>query len=231
MPVRSGVRAKELTILTVGFNMNIHLRLPRRLFITGTDTGIGKTVVAAMLTLGLRARYWKPVQSGLDEETDTQFVKRVTGLPDTYFANERFRLTAALSPHASAAMDGIEIHLSDFTLPPATAEGRLVVEGAGGLMVPLNSTQLMIDLIDYLGLPAVLVARTSLGTINHTLLSIEQLRQRSIPIAGVIMNGPENALNREAIEHYGKIPVIGMVKPLDAINSNTLRDMFDNVFG
>lgn len=210
--------------------MDTRVRLPQSFFITGTDTGIGKTVVSAMLALGLRARYWKPVQSGLDEETDTQFVRRVTELPDAYFAEERFRLTAPLSPHASAAMDGIEIHLHDFTLPTATPEGRIVVEGAGGLMVPLNSTQMIIDLIAYLNLPAVLVTRTRLGTINHTLLSIEQLRQRSIPVAGLIMNGPENTLNHEAIEHYGKVPVIGLVKPLDAVNPHTLQQMFDNIF-
>lgn len=203
---------------------------PERFFITGTDTGIGKTVVSAMLTLGLRACYWKPVQSGLDEETDTQFVKRVTELPDAHFAKERFRLSAPLSPHASAALDGIEIHLRDFTLPLASPERGIVVEGAGGLMVPLNSTHMMIDLIDYLNLPVILVTRTSLGTINHTLLSIEQLRRRSIPIVGVIMNGLENALNSDAIEHFGKIPVIGVVKPLDVINQYTLQDMFNGIF-
>ncbi|MDN5869466.1 MAG: dethiobiotin synthase [Nitrococcus sp.] len=210
--------------------MNTRARLPQSVFITGTDTGIGKTVVSAMLALGLRAHYWKPVQSGLEEETDTRFVKRVTGLPDAHFAEERFRLTAPLSPHASAAMDGIEIHLHDFALPTAMSEECLVVEGAGGLMVPLNSTHMMIDLIAYLGLPAVLVARTGLGTINHTLLSIEQLRLHSIPIAGVIMNGPENAGNLKAIEHYGKTQVIGVIEPMDAINPHTLQRAFDDLF-
>lgn len=211
--------------------MGAYPRLPKNLFVTGTDTGIGKTVVSAMLTLGLRARYWKPVQSGLEEETDTQFVERVTELPEIHFAEERFRLTAPLSPHASAAMDGIEIHLRDFVLPLATEGGGIVVEGAGGLMVPLNSTHMMVDLIDYLNLPVILVTRTSLGTINHTLLSIEQLRRRSIPIIGVIMNGSDNALNREAIEFYGKIPVIGMVKPLDVIDRHTLQNVFNKIFG
>lgn len=186
-------------------------------------------MISAMLTQGLRARYWKPVQSGLDEETDTQFVKRVTELPDAYFAEERFRLSAPLSPHASAALDGIEIHLRDFVLPSATPEGRILVEGAGGLMVPLNSAEMMIDLIAYLNLPAVLVTRTNLGTINHTLLSIEQLRQRGIPILGVIMNGAENTLNCEAIEHYGKVQIIGMVEPVNAINPHTLQHMFNNI--
>lgn len=210
--------------------MNDRLPLPKRFFVTGTDTGIGKTVVSAMLTLGLRARYWKPIQSGLEAETDTQFVKRVTRLPDRYFASERFRLNAPLSPHAAAAMDGLSIHLQDFTLPTAPPEERIIVEGAGGLMVPINSTHLMIELIAYLALPAILVTRTSLGTINHTLLSIEALRQYAIPIAGVIMNGPENEINREAIEHYGKIPVIGRVDQLTAIEPNTLQYAFDKIF-
>ncbi|EAR23438.1 dethiobiotin synthase [Nitrococcus mobilis] len=207
---------------------NIHL--PKGLFVTGTDTGVGKTVVAAMLALGLRARYWKPIQSGLDEETDTQFVKRVTGLSDAYFAEERFRLTAPLSPHASAALDGLDIRVRDFALPAALPEGKIVVEGAGGLLVPLNSTQLLIDLIDHLGLPVILVTRTSLGTINHTLLSIEQLRQRSIPIVGVIMNGLENKINHEAIEHYGKVSVLGVVDRVDPIDSDALQAMFDKIF-
>ncbi len=216
----------------LGDRSGLSTHLPKGLFITGTDTGVGKTVVAAMLALGLRARYWKPIQSGLGEETDTQFVKRVTGLSDVYFAEERFRLTAPLSPHASATLDGLEIRLRDFALPPPVLpEGKIVVEGAGGLLVPLNSTQLLIDLIGYLGLPVILVTRTSLGTINHTLLSIEQLRQRSIPIAGVIMNGPENKINHEAIEHYGKVSVIGVVDRVSPINPDTLQAMFDEIFG
>ena len=210
--------------------MNDRWPLPKGLFVTGTDTGIGKTVVSAMLALGLRARYWKPIQSGLNAETDTQFVQRVTGLPDSHFAAERFRLTAPLSPHAAAAMDGLSIQLQDFALPPAPPEQRIIVEGAGGLMVPLNSTQLMIELIAYLALPAVLVTRTSLGTINHTLLSIEALRKHAIPIAGVIMNGPENKINREAIEHYGKVSVIGRVARLSAFNPDTLQYTFDKIF-
>ena len=210
--------------------MNDRLMLPKGLFVTGTDTGIGKTVISAMLTLGLRARYWKPIQSGLDAETDTQFVKRVTGLPDSYFAAERFRLNAPLSPHAAAAIDGLTINLQDFALPTASPEERLIVEGAGGLMVPINSTHLMIELIAYLALPAILVTRTGLGTINHTLLSIEALRRYAVPIAGVIMNGPENEINRGAIEHYAKIPVIGRVDQLPAIEPDTLQYAFDKIF-
>lgn len=206
------------------------MRLPEKLFVTGTDTGIGKTVVSAMLTLGMRARYWKPIQSGLEEETDTQFVRRVTGLADSCFAEERFRLTAPLSPHASAKLDGVTVHLHDFTLPSPSPNGRLVVEGAGGLMVPINSTRMIIDLIEYLGLPVVLVVRTGLGTINHTLLSIEELRRRSIPVVGVVMNGAENSINRQAIEHYGKTQVLGVVHTMDVINRENLKYAFENTF-
>jgi dethiobiotin synthetase len=202
------------------------LDCPDRLFITGTDTDVGKTVVAALLTLGLGAAYWKPIQSGLQPNTDTDFVRQVTGLDETHFIPERFRLTQPLSPHASAALDGVQIALSDFQLPQAIAQSHLIVEGAGGLMVPLNQQDLMIDLIQTLKLPVCLVARSTLGTINHTLLSLAQLRRAAIPIWGVIINGPKNPSNREAIAHYGQVPILGELDSLNPVNRATLSAAF-----
>lgn len=202
---------------------------PSTFFVTGTDTGIGKTVVSAMLTKGLNATYWKPVQSGLDEETDTEFVKRVTKLPENHFYPERFRLTEPLSPHASAAIDGVSIALDDFALPEHSTD-HLLVEGAGGLLVPLNENDMMIDLIKYLKLPVLLVVRSELGTLNHTFLSLEALKSRAIPVIGVIMNGPANEKNRKAIEYYGQVEVLAELTQIDQINSINLKNIFDSFF-
>lgn len=196
---------------------------PRRFFVTGTDTNVGKTMVSAMLTIGLDAAYWKPVQSGLPADTD--YLRRVTGLPKSHFLPERFRLTQPLSPHAAAAADGIEIALADFKLP-STEKQHLIVEGAGGLMVPLNDQHLVVDLIQHLALPVCLVARSGLGTINHTLLSIAQLRRAKLPILGVILNGERNSSNREAILHYGQVPILGELEPLVEVNARTLKQAF-----
>ena len=202
---------------------------PTQFFVTGTDTNIGKTVVSAMLTLGLSYAYWKPIQSGLAPNTDTEFVRSATGLDDSYFIAERYRLTQPLSPHAAAKIDGVEIALSDFQLPSTDKPG-LIVEGAGGLMVPINDQDLMIDLIRSLNLPVCLVTRSTLGTINHTLMSIAVLQRAKIPILGVIINGQKDQINREAIAHYGKVPILAELEPLAAITPTTLKTVFHQLF-
>ena len=203
--------------------------LPSRIFISGTDTGIGKTVVSAMMTLGLSATYWKPVQSGLEDETDLEFVKRVTELSDVHFVPERYRLQEPLSPHASAEIDGVSISLDDFQLPE-TGSRNLIVEGAGGLLVPLNDEAMIIDLIALLELPVLLVVRSELGTLNHTFLSLEALRSRDIPVLGVIMNGPGNISNKKAIEKYGNVEVIGEIEQLESLDPRTLEHEFNKIF-
>lgn len=206
-------------------------KFPSGLFITGTDTGIGKTVVSAMLVRGLKADYWKPVQSGLENGlSDTDRVRQWTGLPDNHFHPECYKLSEPLSPHAAARIDGVEIDLNAFELPAIAGDKRLIVEGAGGIMVPLNKTSMMLTLMKYLRLPVVLVTRTTLGTINHTLLSIEQLRHYDIPLTGVIMNGPENMSNREAIETYGKVEVLGRIDPMPEISAESLDEAFRKLF-
>ena len=208
--------------------MNIE-ELPSKIFVSGTDTGIGKTVVSAMMTLGLSATYWKPIQSGLEEETDTEFVRRVTGLSDEHFMPERFRLQEPLSPHASAKIDGVTISLDDFQLPEA-GTNNLVVEGAGGLLVPLNDNDMIIDLIERFQLPVLLVSRSELGTLNHTFLSLEALRSREIPVLGVVMNGPKNESNKKAIEKYGNVEVIGEINTIETLNAKTLMSIFNTIF-
>lgn len=175
-----------------------------RVFLAGTDTDVGKTVVAAWLMLHSTARYWKPVQSGTAGETDEAVVRRLTGLDDSRFHPSTHVLPEPLSPHESARRAGVAIKLKDFTPP----EGPLVIEGAGGLMVPLNPRSLVIDLIQKIALPTVLVSRTALGTINHTLLSIEAMRRRGIHIAGIVLNGEDVPHNRKAIEDYGQVRII-----------------------
>ncbi|MEM9217148.1 MAG: dethiobiotin synthase [Cyanobacteria bacterium P01_F01_bin.150] len=203
---------------------------PPVFFITGTDTDVGKTVVSAMFTLGLGAAYWKPVQSGLEPMTDTERVRSLTQLPDSHFVPERFRLTQPLSPHAAAEIDGVAIALSDFCLPNFSAQPyakpHLIIEGAGGLMVPLNQQDYMLDLIRQFQVPLCLVARSTLGTINHTLLSIEQLRRANVPLLGVVLNGPKNEGNRAAIAHYGKVPILCEIEPMEAITPHCLRQIF-----
>lgn len=161
--------------------------MAQQYFITGIGTEIGKTVVSAILVKALGADYWKPVQSGDLDYTDSDKVRQWAGMEAQRVHPETYRLNLPMSPHASAAADGVEISLDAFQLPDT--EKPLVVEGAGGLMVPLNERDCMIDLIAQLGIPVVLVSRHYLGSINHTLLSVEALRQRDIPIAGLVFNG------------------------------------------
>jgi dethiobiotin synthetase len=201
--------------------------LPPQIFVTGTDTDIGKTVVCAILMAGTRGKYWKPVQCGSEEMTDTQWIRQVTGLPDTHFLPERFRLRRPLAPHAAAAADGLSIGLDDFRLPDVSP---LIVEGAGGVMVPLNDRDFMLDLIVRLALPVVLVASSRVGTINHCLLTLDKLRSRNAVIAGVAMNGIADEGNRRAIEHFGQTRVIAQIEPLVCIHRAALEEAFQKYF-
>lgn len=198
--------------------------LPKRLFVTGTDTDAGKTVISALLTLALDAHYWKPIQSGVNEDSDTRDVQSLTGLPQERFLPEAYRLTEPLSPHEAAAIDGVRIDLNAITPPALPQDAPLVVEGAGGLMVPLNDKALMLDLITRLGLPVVVVARSGLGTINHTLLTLAALRAAGAEVAGVIMNGPPHPANADAIAHFGRVPVLAQVPMLGDLSPQGLKN-------
>lgn len=186
-------------------------------FVTGTDTGVGKTVASACLVAALRSTddvcYWKPVQTGIEEDDDTAMVAALAECRDEEIFAEGIRLERPLSPHLSARLAGVRISIEEIlsTGGRAPKERLMIVEGAGGVLVPLNESEMMIDLIRDLNLPAIIVARSGLGTINHTLLTIEALRLRGIGIAGVLMNGEPNEENRRAIEGYGKTRVIAEV--------------------
>jgi dethiobiotin synthetase/malonyl-CoA O-methyltransferase len=190
-------------------------------FVTGTDTGVGKTLVAAWLTHHWGADYWKPVQTGAAEGTDFDTVARL--VPEAVVHPPAVVLQAPLSPHEAAKRERVRIDLSAL-VSPATSR-PLVVEGAGGVMVPLNEVALMIDLMERLRLPAVVVARTALGTINHTLMTLEMLRRRRVPLLGVVMNGQKNSANRQAIEHFGGVPVLAELQPLFAVTAGVVASL------
>ena len=206
----------------------------RGLFLTGTDTGVGKTVTAAALLHRLRAvrptRYWKPIQTGIEQDDDTATVLRLTGCDSRAVLDEGVRLAHPLSPHLSARLCGVRITV-DQVVDMGAAElerGDWVVEGAGGLLVPLNEQELMADLMARLALPTLVVARSTLGTINHTLLTLEALRARSLPIAGVVMVG-RNLENRQAIEDYGHVRVseLPLLTPLTPATLQEAAAAFD----
>jgi dethiobiotin synthetase len=200
----------------------------RGLFVTGTDTNVGKTVVSAALMHrhGREAllRYWKPIQTGIEEDDDTAEVVRLGQCRRQEVIDAGVRLRRPLSPHLAARLSDIAIDLQPLIDTAQQAEQALIIEGAGGAMVPINDRDLMTDLIQRLALPVLIVSRSTLGTINHTLLTIDALRHRSIGIAGVVMVGPPNADNRDAIERYGRVDVLGQMPPFDPLTPGALAE-------
>lgn len=194
------------------------------LVVTGTDTGIGKTVFAAGLAGALGACYWKPIQAGIDPEGDKETVAALSGLPAARILPEAYRLTTPASPHLAARIDGVTITLDRLALPKV--DGPLVVEGAGGVLVPVSDTLLMADLFAYWGQPVILCARTALGTINHSLLSIEALRARGVPIAGIAFIGTPHAENERIIPALANIPCLGRLPLLDPLDPASLAAAF-----
>jgi dethiobiotin synthase len=203
----------------------------RGVFVTGTDTGIGKTVISAALLVRYRSaaivRYWKPIQTGIDRDDDTLAVSTLAGDAGRPPLNDGVRLPRSLSPHLAARYAGQTISLEPLLSLAASQSlnERFIVEGAGGVLVPINESALMVDFMRALGLPVLVIARSTLGTINHTLLTVEALRGRGLAVAGVIMNGPPNEDNREAIERYGRIEVLGQVPSFDHIGRDTVARM------
>jgi dethiobiotin synthetase len=196
--------------------------------VTGTDTDVGKTVFCAGLTRFLEATYWKPVQAGLADETDAQAVRRLAELSADRVLPEAWALHTPASPHLAAEIDGVEIDPDALVLP--ASDRPLVVEGAGGLLVPLTRRTLLIEVIARWGAPVVLCARTRLGTINHTLLSIEALRRRAIPLLGVAFVGEAHPENQRIIASMGKVPVLGRLPHLDPLTPPALAAAFAQAF-
>jgi dethiobiotin synthase len=190
-------------------------------FVTGTDTEVGKTLVSAWLLTQLDGSYWKPIQAGTVPTTDSATVQSLADLPVSRVLPEAYLLPEPMAPHESARRANIAMDMEKLKLPPH--DGLVVVEGAGGLMVPIVDGAYMIDLAEALDLPIILVARSTLGTINHTLLSVEAIRRRGLPLAGVVISGPETPHNRAAIERFGKVEVIAEIPQLETVNRDTLK--------
>lgn len=212
-------------------------RQPLRLVVCGTDTDVGKTVVSALLVQGLSASYWKPVQCGLDGGGDRDRLRQWLQLPEPRLLPEAYRLAAPVSPHWAAELEGAAeregaspdasgapIEASRLALPAVT--GALVVECAGGLLVPLRRDRLQIDQIQAWGLPVLLVARSGLGTLNHTLLSLEALAQRRIGVLGLVLNGPPHADNPRTLAALAGVPLLACLPPLPAINRQSLAALW-----
>jgi dethiobiotin synthetase len=175
-------------------------------FVSGIGTNVGKTFVSAGLMLATPAHYFKPIQTGAPEDLDREVVRELTGLPESRFLPEVKAFHAPLSPHRAATLQGQEIRVAGIPFPKV--EGPLVVEGAGGLLVPLNSSETMLDLIVSFGLPVVLVSTDYLGSINHTLLSLRCLKQEGIEVAGLVFTGRAFEDNAEAIARFaGNVPI------------------------
>lgn len=195
--------------------------------VTGTDTDVGKTVFAAALTTALGAQYWKPIQAGLDAGGDTSTVAAL-GVHSDRILPEAYRLSTPCSPHRAAEIDGVAID-PDRLVPPVTSE-RLVVEGAGGVLVPVTRTLLYADLFARWGHPMVIVARTGLGTINHSLLTIEALRARAVPVLGIAFVGEANEDSEAIVAKLGKVRRLGRLPRLAPLTASGLNAAFAAAF-
>jgi dethiobiotin synthetase len=200
--------------------------LPQRLVVCGTDTDVGKTVVSAWLVQGLGASYWKPVQSGLEGGSDSQQVQQLLELPPERVIPEAYRLSQPVSPHWAAEQDGVCIDPDHLALP--TVPGPLVVETAGGLLVPMGRHWLQIEQLQRWGLPVVLVGRSGLGTLNHCLLSIEALRLRQIPLLGLVLNGPLHPDNPRTLEQISGVPVLAQLPRLEPLSAAALAKQWQS---
>jgi dethiobiotin synthetase len=199
-----------------------------RIFVTGTDTGIGKTVFSAALAGALDGFYWKPIQAGLDDETDSQTVLRLSGLAAERVLPESYRLRTPASPHLAAERDGVIIDHEALLVPET--ERPLVVEGAGGLLVPLTRNVTYLDLMARWRVPVVLCARTALGTINHSLLSIEALRARGVAMLGIAFIGEANVESERIIVEMGKVRRLGRLPHVAPLTRDRLHEAFARAF-
>jgi len=193
------------------------------LFITGIGTDVGKTFVSAVLVEKFKCDYWKPIQSGDLDQSDTIKVKRLVSNSKSAFHPEAYRLTQPFSPHKSADLDGIEIDFDNIYLPET--DNQLLIEGAGGLMVPLNQQYFVIDLIKKLNAEAILVVKNYLGSINHTLLSLELLKYRKIPLKGIIFNGDSDPYSESLIINYSQATVLGHIPFVSDVDKNRIIEL------
>lgn len=196
-------------------------------FISAIDTDVGKTIVSAILVEALKADYWKPIQAGNLEDSDTMTVQSLISNSTSQFYSETYRLNTPASPHYAAEIDGLQLEVRSIQLPKTS--NQLIVEGAGGLFVPINDKALLIDLMQDLNIPVILVIKNYLGSINHSLSSIYALQQKNIPIKGLIFNGPSVASSEDYILQYSKLPLIAKIPQLNAISKQTIREQAERI--
>lgn len=199
----------------------------KKIVVAGIGTGIGKTLISSVLVEALEADYWKPVQAGDLDKSDTLTVQSLTSNKKSFFYPEALRLQHPMSPHAAAKLENIEIDLDIFLIPKT--DNTLIIELAGGLMVPLNSKELNIDLLKKWKAPVILISKNYLGSINHTLLSLEILRNNNIPVLGIIFNGEPNLSSEEFILNYSKVNCIGKIPEIKEVNKEEIKKAGSNL--
>jgi dethiobiotin synthetase len=199
----------------------------KRYFVTGIGTEVGKTIASAIITQALKADYWKPVQAGELDHSDRMKVETLISNDRSKFHTEAYRLNQPMSPHAAAERDGVEIDISSIKMP--NTDNHLVIEGAGGLLVPLNDKNTILNLIETLNCEIILVSRHYLGSINHTLMSIEILKQRNIPIKGILFNGNENKDTESIIDKMSDVKVLGRIDELDVLNKSRIHSVAEEL--
>lgn len=199
-----------------------------RFIITGTDTDVGKTIVSAMLVRALDAYYWKPIQAGTADGTDRARVAELSGAPEEKLLPETYCLSVPASPHYAAEHDGVTIDLDRLDVPESS--GSLIIEGAGGVLVPITRSTLQIDVFAGWDMPVILCARTRLGTLNHTLMSLAVLQDWEIPVHGIIFVGEEHRDNQKTIAEMGGVKVLGRLPLLDDLTPGALQSAFEMHF-
>jgi len=192
----------------------------KRIIICGTDTDVGKTIVSSFFVQGLKGIYWKPIQSGTEEGTDTKTVCDLLNLEPNRYLSERYKFKAPVSPHWAAEQESVFIEPSNLKLPEL--DELIIIETAGGLMVPLNRDWLQIDQLKVWGAPIILVARTGLGTLNHTLLSLEALKNRNLDVLGIVLNGPPHKDNPKTLEQFGDTKILASLPVFNEVNAKVL---------
>jgi dethiobiotin synthase len=202
----------------------------KRFFVTGTDTNVGKTVLSALLVAALDAVYWKPIQTGSCEGCDRESVMKWAEIPEERTLPEEYCFDPPVSPHLAAELSGVAIDLARIQRPALASGVPLIVEGAGGVFVPVNNSQFMLDLVVQLRMPVLVAARSALGTINHTTLTVRALRDAGATVAGVVVIGHENKDNERAIERFACAPVVGRIPHLEQVNRAALLHAYSTQF-
>ena len=198
-----------------------------KFIICGTDTDVGKTLISSFFVRGLKSFYWKPIQSGIETETDSQIILRLSEIKKEKILKEAYIFKRPVSPHWAAEIDEKKIDINLLKLPPT--DGSLIVETAGGVMVPITRNFLQIDQIKKWDLPVIIVCRSSLGTLNHTLLTIEALKKRNIKILGLIVNGKKHFDNPKTLQEFSKLPIIAEFPRISNVDKNNLDKLWQEL--